>query len=248
MFFLELGLLGVIVGTLSGFFGIGGGTILVPMLLFLGLDIKSAVGVSVIQMVFSSIYGSYLNLKKGTLDVKMVLFIGLGGALGAQLTGFVVTNTPPIVLEMLFLFFVLFAIGRIYFSSLHVEGKEKKIHPAYLFLIGTILGVVAISVGVGGSLLLVPILTGFFHVPIKNAISAGLFFVIFSSISGVISLSQTSHIDFEKGIIVGLASMVGVFIGIWLKHKVSDLLQKKLLLSFYILISIYLFVRLINHG
>mgnify|MGYP000209288248 CR=1 FL=1 len=54
---------GIFVGFLSGFFGIGGGTILIPILLYIGYDIKSAVGVSTMQMVFSSLYGSYLNNK-----------------------------------------------------------------------------------------------------------------------------------------------------------------------------------------
>ena len=61
---IELILLGLLVGLLSGFFGIGGGTILVPILLLLGYDTKIAIGISVVQMVFSSIYGSFLNFKK----------------------------------------------------------------------------------------------------------------------------------------------------------------------------------------
>ncbi len=248
MFVLELGLIGVIVGVLSGFFGIGGGTILVPMLLFIGIDMKSAVGISVIQMVFSSVYGSYLNLKKGTLDVKMVFIIGIGGSFGAQLSAYIVTHTPALFLELAFLSFVLFAIGRVYFSQLHISDEVRVVHPIVLFLIGFVLGAFSISVGVGGSLLLVPILVSFLHIPIKKAISAGLFFVVFSSISGMISLSQTSHIDYEKGLIIGFASLVGVFLGISAKHKVSDILQKKLLILFYILVSTYLFLRLISHG
>ena len=59
--------LGLFVGSLSGFFGIGGGTILVPILLFMSYDIKTAIGISVVQMVFSSLYGSFLNFRKGSL-------------------------------------------------------------------------------------------------------------------------------------------------------------------------------------
>jgi len=79
----ELGLLGLFVGGLSGLFGIGGGTILVPLLLLLGFETKIAIGISVVQMVFSSMYGSYLNHKKGTLDTLMVTIIGVGGSCGA---------------------------------------------------------------------------------------------------------------------------------------------------------------------
>jgi uncharacterized membrane protein YfcA len=54
---------GLFVGAISGFFGVGGGMILVPMLMSIGVDIKSAIGISVVQMVFSSVYGSYLNYR-----------------------------------------------------------------------------------------------------------------------------------------------------------------------------------------
>ena len=84
---LELIVLGVGIGVLSGFFGIGGGTILVPVLLLLGYDIKVAIGISVVQMVFSSVYGSFLNFKKGSLQFDTVLSIGTGGFVGALLSG-----------------------------------------------------------------------------------------------------------------------------------------------------------------
>ncbi len=50
-------LAGSLVGVLSGFFGIGGGMILIPILLLIGIDIKSAIAISIVQMVFSSFYG-----------------------------------------------------------------------------------------------------------------------------------------------------------------------------------------------
>jgi uncharacterized membrane protein YfcA len=241
---IELIFIGMAVGVLSGFFGIGGGTILVPILLFLGFDMKSAIGISVIQMVFSSLFGSYLNFKKGTLDIKMVLIIGLGGFLGALMSSFVISSVEAITLEVVFLLFVLFALTRMYFTPKEHLGPKKP-HPLLLFGIGVILGLFSISIGVGGSILLVPILVGFLHVSLKNAISAGLFFVVFSSISGVISLSYGCTLDYVSGVTVGIASLVGVALGIALKHKTNDRIQKRLLMIFYFTVAAYLFYRLV---
>ena len=242
---LELILLGTFVGILSGFFGIGGGTILVPLLLMFGYEIKDAIGISVVQMVFSSIYGSYLNNKKGTLDVPMVLFIGLGGFIGALLSGLLADAFSDESLELIFLSFASFALLRLFFKT--KEFKDQiGVSRLALFSIGVPLGALSMTIGVGGSIILVPILVGFLHVPLKKAISAGLFFVVFSSISGLISHALSSSVDFKSGITIGVASLFGVYVGIMLKDTVSDKLQRNLLVVFYMSVVLYLIERIFN--
>ncbi|MBW6488950.1 sulfite exporter TauE/SafE family protein [Sulfurimonas sp.] len=244
---IELIFLGIGVGILSGFFGIGGGTILVPMLLFLGHQIKDAISISIVQMVFSSIYGSYLNNKKKTLDVPMVLTIGVGGFFGAMLSGFIASNVDDRLLEILFFAFALFALSRLFFKT-KMGATQREASKVLLFLIGLFLGILSMLIGVGGSIILVPILVGFLHVDIKKAISAGLFFVVFSSVAGLISHSLSRDIDFYSGVVIGLSSLVGVYVGINLKDKVDSVVQKKLLVGFYLLIVIYLAIRIFFRG
>jgi len=240
---IELIFLGIGVGVLSGFFGIGGGTILVPLLLLLGHEIKDAIGISVVQMVFSSVYGSYLNNKKGTLDVPMVFTIGVGGFVGALLSGFFTSVFSDFTLEIIFLGFAIFALSRLFFKT-KVDVVQKDVNRVVLFLIGLFLGLFSMLIGVGGSIILVPILVGFLHVDLKKAISAGLFFVVFSSVSGLISHALSRDIDFFSGVVIGLASLAGVYVGILLKDRVDSELQKKLLVGFYLLIVIYLIQRI----
>lgn len=240
----ELIFLGIGVGLLSGFFGIGGGTILIPLLLLLGYDIKAAIGISVVQMLFSSLYGSYLNNKKGTLDVPMVFTIGVGGFVGAFFSGFLTSLFSDLALELIFLAFALFALSRLFFKT-SADVEQKELSRVLLFIIGFFVGLISMLIGVGGSLILVPILVSFLHVDIKKAISAGLFFVVFSSVSGIISHSLSRDIDFFSGIVIGVASLSGVYIGILLKDGVNSVLQKKLLAGFYLLIVIYLIQRIL---
>lgn len=61
---------GVFVGFCGGFFGIGGGTVAVPLMMSYGFDIKTAVGISIFQMLFSSVFGLYVNYKSGRLKMS----------------------------------------------------------------------------------------------------------------------------------------------------------------------------------
>ncbi len=239
----ELVFLGATVGLLSGFFGIGGGTILIPLLLMLGYETKVAIGISVLQMVFSSIYGSYLNNKKGTLDIPMVVVIGIGGFIGALFSGLIASSFSDYTLEIIFLSFAIFALLRLFFKTKeHLEQKEAG--RVILFFIGLPLGAISMTIGVGGSIVLVPILVGFLHVRLKKATSAGLFFVIFSSVAGFISHATAGEVDYEKGVVIGTASLVGVYIGVHLKDRVSNILQRRLLVGFYLLVVLYLLQRI----
>ncbi len=225
--------LGLGAGFASGFFGIGGGGIIVPILMLFGLGIKEAVGISVMQMVFSSLFGSYLNHKKGFLQLKDGLFLGLGGASGAVLSGFIVKVLSEFTLTMVFASALLFSIYKFFLSS--PQSKEKEINsPVLFYLIGLSIGSVAISIGIGGAMFLTPILVGFLHVELKKAVSMGLFFVIFSSISGFISLSYNGLVNYELGLIVGLGSLVGAYFGTKASHAIEKNLQKKLLMALYI--------------
>ncbi|MDD3323751.1 MAG: sulfite exporter TauE/SafE family protein [Sulfurospirillaceae bacterium] len=240
-----LGFFGIIVGFSSGFFGIGGGTILVPSLMYLGFDIKTAIGVSVMQMIFSSIFGSYVNHKSGMLHLGNGLFLGLGALVGASFSGSIVTFLPRIAL--LILFASILAISIYKFFTAPIEPKSTPNHSKpLLFGIGAFVGAIAISTGTGGAIFLTPILVGFLNWHIKQAVSTTLFFIIFGSISGFISLSANGHVDYMAGLAVGLGSLIGVYFGAKRSHTVDKKVQKKLLLGLYIIMLILTLNKIFN--
>jgi len=228
---------GVGIGALSGFFGIGGGTVLVPVLLLMGFGFKHAVGISIMQMVFSSVYGSYLNIKKGSLQLGEGLFVGFGGFAGGYLSGYITPYVPDRVLQTVFIGFVLFALIRMMTSRAHADEAESRSLPkALLFAIGVGIGVIAISIGVGGAIILIPLLSGLLHYPVKKAVSAGLFFVVFSSVAGMLGRLVHGEIDLINGAILGTGSLLGVYLGIWLKEHVSSKRHKHYIVVMYSII------------
>lgn len=77
--------LGVAVGVLSGMFGIGGGFITTPMLIFLGVPPAVAVGTGTSQVVASSVSGALGHWSRGNVDVKMGVYLIFGGLLGVTI-------------------------------------------------------------------------------------------------------------------------------------------------------------------
>jgi uncharacterized membrane protein YfcA len=228
---------GVGIGALSGFFGIGGGTVLVPVLLLMGFGFKHAVGISIMQMVFSSVYGSYLNIKKGSLQLGEGLFVGFGGFVGGYLSGYITPYVPDRVLQTVFIGFVLFALIRMMTSKAHTDEEESRSLPKILlFAIGVGIGVIAISIGVGGAIILIPLLSGLLRYPVKKAVSAGLFFVVFSSIAGLIGRLMHGQIDLISGALVGAGSLAGVYLGVWLKEHVDNRRHKNFIVVMYSII------------
>jgi uncharacterized membrane protein YfcA len=90
------------------------------------------------------------------------------------------------------------------------------------------------SIGVGGSILLTPILVGFLKYDLKAATALGLFFVIFSSISGLISTSYHGQMLFTEGAIVGIGSLIGVYFGI----KVKDMVKATSYKNYVLLLNV----------
>jgi len=81
--FLVLLFMGAAVGFLSGMFGVGGGFILTPFLMFLGIPPAVAVATQSTQIVASSVSGVLTHFRNGTVDFKMGSILLVGGFFGS---------------------------------------------------------------------------------------------------------------------------------------------------------------------
>lgn len=243
---LFLPFIGVLTGLISGFFGIGGGTVLVPILLALGYDIKMAIGISVMQMFIAALFGSYFNYKRQKFELKTALSLGFGALIGGSFSGLIVSNVPEIYLKILLIFTIFLALFRLIFSKTNNQNTQKELHLAFLFILGAVIAMLAISIGMGGSVFLMPILVGFLGVDIKKAVSMGLFFVIFSSFGGLLSLGFEGFIDYKAGLLLSLGALFGVYLGTLAHHKIDKTTQKWCLVALNISMLILLIYNLLS--
>jgi len=75
--------IGAAVGFLSGLFGVGGGFLITPLLIFYNIPPAIAVATGANQVIASSFSGALAHFKRGTLDVKLGLMLFAGGIVGS---------------------------------------------------------------------------------------------------------------------------------------------------------------------
>ncbi len=75
--------MGVVAGFFSGLFGIGGGFLITPLLIFYNIPPAIAVGTGANQMIASSVTGAITHFRRRTLDIKLGILLALGGGAGS---------------------------------------------------------------------------------------------------------------------------------------------------------------------
>jgi uncharacterized membrane protein YfcA len=78
-------ILGSAVGFLSGLFGVGGGFLMTPLLIFMGVPSAVAVGTQANQLIGASVSGAISHWRRGSIDVRMGLVLLGGGLIGSTI-------------------------------------------------------------------------------------------------------------------------------------------------------------------
>jgi len=111
--------LAFIFGIISSLVGIGGGTFIVPLLLIIGLEIKSAAATSAFIITFTSFSGFMGHLVFGTqtLDIKVLFYAGLAAFAGAQIgSKMIFKHVSSKGISNLFALILLFVAGKLLYG------------------------------------------------------------------------------------------------------------------------------------
>ena len=117
-------LLGIMVGGLTGLFGVGGGFLMTPLLIFLGIPPAIAVGTEAPHVLASSFSGFIAHWRRKNVDIKMGIFLLAGGIVGSV----VGVNLFKILrefgqIDVIIQFLFLIFLGLIGFSMLFESAK-----------------------------------------------------------------------------------------------------------------------------
>jgi uncharacterized membrane protein YfcA len=111
--------IGLAAGVLSGLFGIGGGILIIPSLVFLAsFPTKLALGTSLGAMLLPvGLLGAYAYYQQGNLNVRASLFIGLGLFFGAYIGARLAHAVPSATLQRMFAAFIVLMAIRLWVEA-----------------------------------------------------------------------------------------------------------------------------------
>jgi uncharacterized membrane protein YfcA len=169
---------GCLAGLSSGLFGIGGGVIIVPFLVWLFTEqgfpsdavMIMAVATSLATIVFTSMSAVCAHHRMHAVDWSAVRRLSPGILIGS-IVGSIVANQLPVVLfKLIFAMFLVFVALRMLLAG--SAGSQQTLRPGtgLLSLAGLLIGSVSAILGIGGGTLSVPLLIRC-RFPIRNAVA-----------------------------------------------------------------------------
>jgi uncharacterized protein len=217
---------GLLSGILAGFMGIGGGSVMVPLLDALGYSTVEAVATSSLAILIISVSGTFQNWRMGYFDLKRILALGAPAALMA-LVGSQIANMIPSY--WLLVIFGLLMYLNIYLVSLRrglaesEAPQSKKWNPTTSrIMTGGVAGIVAGLVGVGGGVIMVPLQMLLLGEAIKVAIQTSLGVVVLTAVFAVAGHALHGHVLVVEGLILGAGGLLGAQFSTRFLPKLSD--------------------------
>jgi uncharacterized membrane protein YfcA len=111
--------IGLAAGILAGLFGIGGGVLIIPALVFFAdMPIKTATGTSLGALLLPvGMLGAFVYWREGNLNLRASLLLAAGLFVGAYLGALLANDLRPAVLTRLFAVFLVAIAVRLWFSA-----------------------------------------------------------------------------------------------------------------------------------
>ncbi|MEW6681173.1 MAG: sulfite exporter TauE/SafE family protein [bacterium] len=236
-------LIGLFAGLMSGMFGIGGGSIRIPLLYVAGLPLLEAFGINLLVIPFSSLVGAISHRKNIDFRVAQWVIIGgiLGVVIGAGLTGVIST----LALAIIFVIVSIITVFGIYFERIF-PGVAQRINPgAKIIICGAFfLNFLTIMRGGSGGSLFPPFLR-MMGCSIRRAIATSLFSTIFTAPAGAGIFWSQGNIIFLPALWVIVGSMIGARIGSILSLKTKPIWLEIGLSVFIVALALIVLIKAI---
>jgi uncharacterized protein len=213
--------IGIAIGVLGGFFGLGGGILLTPVLLLLGVSPVEAITTGLLFSIGTSISSVWGHLKLNNIIWKAAIPIGVSGIVGTQLARPLVMYFEKIgigetVLSTLYLVILLYFAISMILPGKKNEGRLSKsdtFSMPLLIIVGLVGGFLSSSLGVGGGFIVVPLLVSFANFPAKQAVGTSAVCIFLFVTAGFSSYIMHVEIDLLLGLFLIIGALIGGQLG-----------------------------------
>lgn len=208
--------IGLVAGFLSGMFGIGGGIVIVPLLVLAArFGRRRAAGTSLAAIVPSALVGVGSYAAAGHVDWLVALLLVAGSIVGAQIGAHLLHKLPVLAIRWAFIVFLAAVAVSLF---LVVPSRDAQLALDVLPIIGLIVlgfvtGVLSGILGVGGGIVIVPMLILLFGQSDLVAKGTSLAMMIPTAISGTIGNLRKRNVDLPSALVVGLSACVTTALG-----------------------------------
>ena len=246
---LALIVVGLMGGLLSGAFGVGGGIIMVPLLMwFTGMDQRRAAATSLVAIVPSAISGTIQYGLQGEVDAVAGLIVAVGGVGGSLIGTRLLRRLSLGWLRWLFIGLLVLVAVRLFFE-VPVRGTGLEFSPgivAALVGLGVVMGVASGLFGIGGGVIVVPVLIAVFGMGDLLAKGTSLLAMIPTSIAGSAANLRAGLVSLSDGLISGIAAVAASFGGVALAFLLPPRIAVILFAVFILIVVAQLVVRAIR--
>lgn len=248
-FFLTCVGTGLLAGLLSGLFGVGGGTVIVPLLvLLLAFDQRLAAGTSLAAIVPTATVGVVSYALHDAVAWIPALLLAAGAVVGAQFGTWLLPRLPITFLRWAFVGFLVAVIVSLFLviPSRDAELELTWLSGAGLIVLGVITGIVAGLIGVGGGIIVVPALVVLFGTSDLVAKGTSLLMMIPTAVSGTIGNLRRGNVDLVAAATIGLAACTTTALGAWIATLVDPFVGNVLFAIFLVFIAVQMAVRAVR--
>lgn len=241
---------GLVGGLLAGMFGLGGGIIMVPLLLWwTTMGQKRAHATSLLAIAPAAIVGAVSFGVGGVFEWLPAIFVAIGAIVGAQIGAWALRAMPIGLLRGAFIAFVI-ASGVMLLIELPDRSQALDITLVaglLLVALGIAMGVAAGLFGIGGGVVIIPVLILFFGYSDLAAKSISLLAIAPGALSGSISHLRHKTATLRDGLWIALGAALTTPLGAIVAFMLSPQLASVLFAIFLFFVALNLIIRaLIN--
>lgn len=262
-----IGALSAIIGSIVG---IGGGLIIVPTMVYLGVEhdmlhgitSQIAIGTSSIILIVTGLTSTLGYLKSKQVDVKngYVFLFGLlpGSLLGSFISRYLTLDSFNLYFGLFLILVAVLLLVRHAIKPIKVFEKKKyektyvdkdgtlyhyHVPPVFAFFATFFIGITTGLFGIGGGALMTPLMLIVFRFPPHVAVGTSMMMIFFSSVMSSIGHIFQGHVAWHYAIVLVISSYLGAKLGVKLNQSMQSNTVVALLRTVMLLLGVYLIIK-----